>query len=102
MNLSLDYDDTYTRDPKAWNAFIMIMQASGHKVYLVTWRNVQESNNEIRQLSAILDGVYFTDRKAKAKYMFENHNIIVDVWIDDNPSAILKSMEPNYGGTVWE
>lgn len=92
MVIGMDYDDTYTRDPKSWNAFIMVMQASGHKVYLVTWRTPQECDQGIRDVSRILDGVHFTSRKAKEKYMYDQ-GIRIDVWIDDNPYAILHTME---------
>lgn len=42
MNISIDFDDTYTRDPEMWNAFIRLAQASGHKVYCVTARSWRE------------------------------------------------------------
>jgi acid phosphatase class B len=92
MNIGLDYDDTYTRDPIAWTEFIKMMQMRGHNIYLVTWRFVQEVDDGIRKLDKILDGVYFTGRKAKEKYMFDK-GINIHVWVDDNPRAITQSMQ---------
>lgn len=94
MVLGLDYDDTYTRDPSAWTNFIAMMDSAGHDVYLVTWRTPSEAAAMFLTPIArkYLRGIYPTSRKAKAKFMAEQ-GIIVDVWIDDNPSAILYTME---------
>lgn len=100
MNIGLDYDDTYTRDPKSWDMFIFIMRQAGHNVYIVTWRDEEEGKAVHQELAHKTDGIYCTDRKAKAKFMFDQ-GICIDVWIDDNPSAILKSMAP-YSGSTWE
>lgn len=95
MIIGLDYDDTYTRDPSAWNDFIRLMRMRKHKVYIVTWRTPGEVVEVVHALHSWyveVDGIYPTSRKAKHKYMAEQ-GIIVDVWIDDNPSAILYTME---------
>ena len=92
MIIGLDYDDTYTRDPSAWNDFIHLMRSRKHKVYIVTWRTKEECGMLYWNLNRFVDGIYPTSRKAKAKFMAEK-GIIVDVWIDDNPSAILYTME---------
>lgn len=92
MNIGLDYDDTFTRDPLGWAEFCRFMQSRGHAVFLVTWRAPDETEEDIEILKAKLDGVHFTTRKAKEKYMYEQ-GIRIDVWIDDNPRAILHTME---------
>lgn len=92
MNIGLDYDDTYTRDPMIWNNFVAMSRSRGHKIYLVTWRTPEETEPIIEHLKANLDGVHFTSRKAKEKYMY-SQGIRIDVWIDDNPSAILYTMQ---------
>ena len=33
MNISIDYDDTYTKDPLMWNWFAQQALDRGHKVY---------------------------------------------------------------------
>ena len=37
--VSLDYDNTYTADPKGMRALIRCLQSSGHKVIIVTMRS---------------------------------------------------------------
>ena len=92
MNIALDYDDTYTRDPAMWNQCLSIMRAGGHKIYVVTWRTEEECKNIYTLLRGHVHAVYATSRKAKDKYMY-SQGIRIDVWIDDNPSAILHTME---------
>ena len=91
MNISLDFDDTYTRDPEMWNHFVELAQQSGHTVYCVTARepnkvNKEEVYNSIGRLVG-KDNCYFTNSMAKAKYMSEQ-GIQIDVWIDDLPSNV--------------
>jgi len=84
MNISLDYDNTYTRDPILWNVFIANARGLGHKVYCVTMRSPQEGIQVFHDLSGKVDNIYFTNRQAKKDYMFEQ-GISIDVWIDDMP-----------------
>lgn len=91
MNIGLDYDDTYTRDPDMWNRVIAHMRGRNHKVYVVTWRSESESMEIYTYLTTRVDGIYPTNRKAKEKFMYAQ-GIRIDVWIDDNPSAILHDM----------
>jgi len=95
MNIGLDYDDTYTRDPVLWQAFIARATSEGrHKVYIVTWRNEQEAA-EMNLPTAVRDrlaGVYATNRQAKEKFMYAQ-GIRIDVMIDDNPRAWVQDME---------
>lgn len=77
MRFCLDYDGTYNRAPDLWNLFIEQATASGHEVICITMRHP----SEVPDIPVV---VYFTGRKAKARYAAEN-NIHVDVWIDDAP-----------------
>lgn len=95
MNIGLDYDDTFTRDPAGWAAFINMMRSRGHEVFIVTWRTPEETIEvtcSMHYWKANDSGIYSTSRKAKEKFMFEQ-GICIDVWIDDNPRAILHTME---------
>lgn len=92
MQIGLDYDDTYTRDPEAWNQFVQMFVARGHSVFVVTWRTPEECDDLDESLVNIVEGVYATSRKAKEKYMFAQ-GIRIDVWIDDNPWAVTHAME---------
>lgn len=88
MNIGLDYDDTYTRDPLMWDKVCTYMRNRGHKIYLVTWRFESEAQELFKHFASILDGVYPTGRKAKEKFMYDQ-GIRIDVWIDDNPGSVL-------------
>lgn len=93
MNISLDYDDTYTKDKRMWNNIIELMKNAGHRVYVVTMRSDEfqdEWLDVLTDLEFLVDGVYFTAGKQKRKFM-EDLNIFIDVWIDDMPEAIVNS-----------
>lgn len=90
MNIALDYDDTYTRDPEFWMQFIKNTQARGHWIAIVTWRKEEEIKEIVEELNGICE-VFATNRCAKQTFMY-NKGIRADIWIDDNPSAILYSM----------
>lgn len=95
MIISLDYDDTYTRDPIAWNDFIKLMQNRGHTVLCVTMRYAAEG----REVKEALDNtveIFFTGRQAKQKFMLDR-GINVSVWIDDSPWFITDNALPMIG-----
>lgn len=87
MNISLDFDETYTRDPESWNKFIFLFRAAGHKVFCVTYRYPSEGRQVIDALGSSVDGIYFTSRQQKSPYMY-SQGIRIDVWIDDMPFLI--------------
>lgn len=78
MLIALDYDNTYTVDPKLWNRFIHDAEANGHVVKIVTMRYPHEAI-----INAPCDVIY-TSRQAKAK------TFKADVWIDDSPHWIFQ------------
>lgn len=90
MNISLDYDDTYTRDPALWDAFIEQARKQGHKVFCVTMRypHWSESKPVFESLTGKVDDFFFTGRKAKRPFMYQQR-INIDVWIDDQPNWIV-------------
>jgi hypothetical protein len=89
MNVSLDYDSTYTKDPVLWDGVVAAMRARGHKVYLVTMRyNGHEAEVVKRALDNKVDAMYFTGRKGKRTFMYDQ-GIHIDVWIDDQPDFII-------------
>lgn len=89
MNIGLDYDDTYTRDPATWDVVIKALRDAGHNVYCTTWRSNSMSN--LIELQTALGGkvnaIFCTGQQAKSAFMFEQR-IRIDVWIDDMPMAI--------------
>lgn len=90
MIISVDYDETYTCDPKAWDEVIASLRRLGHTVYCVTMRHpdLHESLQVCADLNSKVDAIFFTGRKAKKDFMF-NQGICVNVWIDDSPFFVL-------------
>ena len=93
MNISLDFDDTYTRDPLLWDNFVVSARRHGHKVYVVTMRYKEEGQEVVEALQENVDQIIFTGRMAKKPYLAKMM-INIDVWIDDNPFAILNDLQP--------
>ena len=94
MNISLDFDNTYTRDPKFWNNFIELSKQSGHTIYCVTARSPREGLEVFNTIGKLIgeDHCYFTSMTAKRNYMFKQ-GISIDVWIDDMPFFIENGVE---------
>lgn len=87
MNIAIDYDDTYTKDPHLWDRFIRDAKENGHRVWIVTCRRDTDENRE--DLGKPSDCVvFFTSLSPKHAYMAKM-GLNVDVWIDDDPACIL-------------
>lgn len=101
MNISIDFDDTYTRDPSLWNEFIRQARKRGHNVYCVTARCLDYADEVAEVLESIGQMVgpmncIFTGGKAKRAFCQEL-SINIHVWIDDMPEAIPASnLFPDY------
>lgn len=80
MNIALDYDGTYTRDPELWDTFVSGAGARGHDVFMVTMRYPHE---EIKGPCRVI----YTSRQAKLPFVSEL-GIVVHIWIDDKPHFI--------------
>ena len=91
LTISLDYDDTFTADPKLWCQFVSLAQYRGHKVICVSARYDTEENR--RELTTSMpDGVdvILCDHKAKLEVVRER-GVEIDIWLDDRPEAVLYS-----------
>lgn len=89
MNISLDYDGTYTEDPDLYLAFVQMALKRGHKVYVVTVRYPSECTAAMGfdfRLSALVP-VLATSRMAKRPFVAQR-GIEIHIWIDDNPQAV--------------
>ena len=99
MNISLDYDNTYTRDPKMWDLFIRQALMSGHRVYCVTMRTPEQGEEVWNSIGRMVD-CYFTSSQSKSKYMYAQ-GISIDVWIDDMPICIVEGIETVNDGEIY-
>lgn len=88
MNISLDYDNTYTRDPVMWDGIISMMRRYGHTVYVVTMRYPTEGEEVERYLAHQVDRIIYTSRKGKMDFL-QREMTAIDIWIDDMPWFIL-------------
>jgi hypothetical protein len=89
MIISLDYDDTFTRDPLGWIEAISLLRSRGHTVYCVTMRYEEHEGDVVKKnLQNHVDGIFFTGRQLKQKFMFDK-GICISVWIDDCAGCIV-------------
>lgn len=84
MRIALDYDNTYTLDPRFWNIVIQLAQRSNHEVHIVTMRS--DTADRIEGIDFL--PIHYCDGMPKKAFMKDNHNIEYDVWIDDTPEGI--------------
>jgi hypothetical protein len=88
MLLSIDFDNTYTRDPAFWDEVIYIAKHKhNHKVICVTNRAFPPENVRLPKVELLCAGAEYKQDYAKS----QGYN--VDVWIDDMPGTICKSVE---------
>jgi len=85
--IAVDYDGTYSADPKTFDLVISEFQQNGHKCIVVTARDESEPVNVNPNLG--LD-VYYTSGQLKDPFMRENHDIDADIWIEDRPQSVGK------------
>lgn len=88
MKLALDFDETITRDPLFWAAFIHLARGSKHEVTIVTSRplshyKVTGYNDDIEAFAKEANvPIIYCDGNPKRMYYK------ADVWIDDTPESI--------------
>jgi len=92
MIVSLDYDDTYTRDPELWNQVVTLMKSRGHTVYVVSARYDRQMDEVYNSVGSIIGrgNCYSTNMQQKREYMAKEYGIFIDVWIDDMPEMIVE------------
>lgn len=86
MIIAIDYDNTYTADPLAWNEVIKILISAHHTVICVTARPEimgQPVLDSVGQLVPVL----FAGAEWKREYALKR-GYKVNVWIDDSPEYI--------------
>lgn len=88
MTISLDFDNTWTKDPDLWNGFIQSAESLGHKVICITNREVWSGDMVRHSLPSI--PILFAGRQFKRSYA-EEQGIKVDIWIDDMPGTVEES-----------
>ena len=87
MNIALDFDDTYTRDPILWDKFIDDALERGHDIRIVTFRRPEMTDPAINWI-ALKIPVIFTSFQQKRQYT-TSIGWLPDIWIDDTPEYIV-------------
>lgn len=86
--IGLDFDNTFTKDPKFWIDFIKLCENYGHKVVCVSSR--RDSQFDRDELSAALPAnidIFLVANIQKNDYM-KAAGYKIDIWIDDSPEYI--------------
>lgn len=91
MIISIDYDDTYTRDPLLWNWFAEEAMIRGHDVWCVSARHQRHMDDAEQTIGLVIgqDKCIGTNGKAKRDTLFYERGIYADVWIDDMPDTVV-------------
>ena len=87
VNIALDFDDTYTRDPALWDQFIQNAKERGHDVRVVTFRKRSMTDPALDYLGQTIPVIFteYTQKRAFTNKM----GWMVDIWIDDSPEFIV-------------
>lgn len=90
MIIALDYDETYTRDPKFWDHFVDYATFKGHKVYMVTLRHFQRGRVP-KHIEEFMIVIYCNG--LPKRLVTNEKGIHIDIWIDDSPATIDKGSQ---------
>jgi len=88
MNIALDFDDTYTRDPELWNIFIFAARTRGHDIRIVTFRKSTMRDPALDNMGIPVIFTEYTQKRAFTNKM----GWMVDIWIDDSPEFIVNTV----------
>lgn len=101
--IALDYDETYTADPLFWREFMSSARERGHNVFICTYRDDRfDRTDELDFLEQDDFDVVYTRGVAKRFWCEQFGPGKVDVWIDDEPEAILNNSNLSVDGLhVW-
>ena len=93
LTIGMDYDGTFTADPKLWSTFVANAKGAGHRVVMITARRDTEENND--DINAMMDHwgcqmpIVFSSLGSKL-YAVEKRGIKIDIWIDDDPEKLVR------------
>ena len=93
MTISIDFDKTFSADPRLWGEFAMKSQAEGNTIVMISRRpDTNENQKEIadtigEHLHAFSQIMLIGDKTLKADAAAAA-GIKVDVWVDDAPQTV--------------
>lgn len=86
--VAFDFDETISDNEIAWLGVMQLLERSGYHCIICTWRKSTEWPEDLQMFVDKGFKVYYTSRQAKQVFMAKQ-KIRVDIWVDDNPFAIL-------------
>lgn len=86
--IAIDFDETISDNEQAWLAVMLLLEKQGYHVVVCTWRFPTTHPEDLQFLVDNGYAVFYTSLQCKQDYMAAQ-GIKVDIWIDDNPWAIL-------------
>jgi HK97 family phage portal protein len=94
LTISIDYDRTFSADPKLWGEFAQVAKSQGNSVVMVSRRPDDDANrNEVdAAIGAFADAfstVLLVGDKLKDEAAKEA-GLNVDIWVDDSPQYVKK------------
>lgn len=87
MLISLDFDGTFSSDPKFWLLFARDAVVHGHRVITVTHRRKTFDNEQAMRNLGVNWPIIFAYDQPKKMAAIE-HGFAVDVWVDDHPEGV--------------
>jgi len=87
--IGVDFDETISDNESGWLQVLTLLERLGYHVVIVTWRTPKTYPEDLQFLVDRGFAVYYTSLQAKQDYMAAK-GIRVDIWIDDNPLAIVQ------------
>lgn len=92
MKIALDYDLTYSLDPKFWNQVIAAARRNGHDIRVVTVRDDNlDRTAPLLELEQRLPVIYTCGVAKKWYCSHFGDGFTPDVWIDDKPESVLNN-----------
>lgn len=94
LTIGVDFDHTYAADPQAFSQVVDLFLDAGHTVLLVTKRHDDGNGpmaTEVREVVTNDIPIIFvggTDIVYKDDLVRQEHELEVDIWIDDKPEFI--------------
>lgn len=92
MIFGIDYDGTFSRDPKFWEEFVALAKKHGHECVMVTARSDDQTmGDEVRKAVKDFMPIVFAGIEWK-RVAAEKRGWKIDVWIDDAPEYVAKQI----------
>jgi len=90
MKIALDYDLTYSRDPRFWQWVIRVARFFKHDVRIVTARDERlDRTSALVEVEKYLPVIYCRGIAKKWYCAHFSEDFIPDIWVDDKPESII-------------